>query len=107
MLTARIREIHKASRSNYGVPRMYAVLVDEGVRIGRMRIARLMRQPRLQGTSRCRKVRTTIRKPDGQVIPDLVERNFTAEWPDRMWGADITYVPTRAEFLYLAVVLNA
>ena len=69
-------------------------------------IARLMLQAGLAGVSRRRFVTTTVRD-GGRQAPDLVERNFTAEAPDRLWVADITYIPTWAGFLYLAVVLDA
>lgn len=71
------------------------------------RVARLMRLASLQGVSRRRRVQTTIRKPDARPVPDLVERNFAAEGPDKLWVADITHVPTWTGFLYLAVVLDA
>ena len=65
-----------------------------------------MLQAGLAGVSRRRFVTTTVRD-GGRQAPDLVERNFTAEAPDRLWVADITYIPTRVGFLYLAVVLDA
>ena len=65
-----------------------------------------MSQAGLAGVSRRRFVTTTVRD-GGRQAPDLVERNFTAEAPDRLWVADITYIPTWAGFLYLAVVLDA
>ena len=76
------------------------------IRVGRKRVARLMSQAGLAGVSRRRFVTTTVRDGSRQA-PDLVERNFTAEAPDRLWVADITYIPTWAGFLYLAVVLDA
>ena len=66
-----------------------------------------MRQAGLVGISRRRGPRTTQRDRRAERAPDLVERNFTAEAPDRLWVADITYIPTWAGFLYLAVVLDA
>ena len=57
--------------------------------------------------SRRKGARTTIREADGRPAPDLVERDFTAPGPDRLWVADITYIPTWAGFLFLAVVLDA
>jgi hypothetical protein len=105
-LTADIRAAHAASRGTYGAPRIHAELMAKGIRIGRKRVARLMRQAGLAGVSRRRFVITTV-KGDSRRTPDLVERNFTAEGPDRLWVADITYIPTWAGFLYLAVVLDA
>lgn len=105
-LTARVEVVHRASRGTYGAPRIHAELTAEGLPIGRKRIARLMRAAGLQGVSR-RKARTTVRDETARPAPDLVDRQFTAAGPDRLWVADITYVPTWAGFLYLAVVLDA
>ncbi len=104
-LTAAIRTAHAASRGTYGVPRIHAELAAKSIRIGRKRVARLMSRAGLAGVSRRRFVTTTV-KGDGRQAPDLVERNFAAEAPDRLWVADITYVPSWAGFLYLAVVLD-
>lgn len=107
MLTGQIRAIHDRSRGTYGAPRVHAELCAQGRRVGRKRIARLMRAAALQGVSRRRGTSTTVRRPRARPAPDLVERDFTAEAPDQLWVADITYVPTRGGFLYLAVVLDA
>jgi len=106
-LTERIRAIHGCSRQTYGMPRIYVELVQEGFRVSRKRVARLMRAAGLQGVSRRKGPRTTIRDREAQVIPDLVQRNFLVTAPDQLWVADITYIPTWAGFLYLAVVLDA
>lgn len=105
-LSSRIRVIHEESRGTYGMPRVHAELAAGGVRIGRKRVARLMRLENLEGVSRRRKTFTTVRDRDARPAPDLVERDFTATAPDQLWVADITYVPTWAGFLYLAVVLD-
>jgi len=105
-LSSRIRVIHDESRGTYGMPRVHAELAAGGVRIGRKRVARLMRLENLEGVSRRRKTFTTVRDRDARPAPDLVERDFTATAPDQLWVADITYVPTWAGFLYLAVVLD-
>ena len=107
ILTDRIRWIYLRSRSTYGAPRVYEELKDEGVRVGRKRVARLMRTAGMQGVSRRKKVLTTIRKPGARPAPDLVKRDFTADCPDQLWVADITYIRTWAGFLYLAVVMDA
>lgn len=106
-LTRTIRALHERSRGTYGVPRIHEDLREQGVRIGRKRIARLMRVAGIQGVSRRKWPRTTIRGREAHAIPDLVERNFIAEAPNRLWVADITYIPTWAGFLYLAVVVDA
>jgi putative transposase len=106
-LTERMRQIHEESRGTYGVPRIHAELAFAGVHVGRKRVARLMRAAGLQGISRRRWQTTTVRDRDAQPAPDLVRRDFETEEPDRLWVADITYIPTWAGFLYLAVVLDA
>ncbi len=106
-LTDRIRTIHTHSRGTYGRPRIHAELSADGTRVGGKRIARLMRAAGVEGISRRRRARTTLRARDARPAPDLVERDFQAVGPDRLWVADITYVPTWAGFLYLAVVLDA
>jgi putative transposase len=106
-LTEQIRQIHQWSRGTYGVPRIHAELADSGVHVGRKRIARLMQAAGLQGISRRKFVRTTQRDRSTRPAPDLINRDFTVPGPDRLWVADITYVPTWANFLYLAVVLDA
>jgi putative transposase len=107
VLTARIRDVHGRSRGTYGVPRVHAELASSGIRVGRKRVARLMREDGLEGVSRRRDRKTTIRGRDRHGIPDLVERNFEATGPDELWVADITYIPTWSGFLFLAVVLDA
>jgi putative transposase len=99
-------EIHDASRGTYGVPRIHAELQEEGVQVGRKRIARLMKANDIQGVSRRKGYKTTRKGRDRHGIPDLVERDFTATAPDQLWVADITYVPTWAGFVFLAVVLD-
>ena len=106
-LLALIRSIHERSRGTYGAPRVHAELVASGTPISRKRVARLMRAAGLQGASRRRWATTTVRDKKVRPAPDLVERNFVAEGRDRLWVADITYIPTWAGFLYLAVVVDA
>jgi putative transposase len=107
MLTEKVRQIHEKSRGTYGRPRVHAALQAEGIRVGKDRVARLMKAADLRGVSRRTRPSTTIRTGSDRVAPDLVDRDFTAERPDELWVADITYVPTQAGHLYLAVVLDA
>ena len=106
VLRDRITDIHVRSRGTYGVPRVWAELAAEGICVGRKRVARLMRQARIQGVHRRRKITTTRRNPEQVAAPDLVNREFTAGEPDRIWVSVITYIPTKAGFLYLAVVID-
>jgi putative transposase len=103
---AQVEAIHAHSRGTYGAPRVHAELRAAGVPVGRKRVARLMRAAGLQGVSRRKWVTTTQRDPAAHPAPDLVERAFVAPGPNRLWVADITYIPTWAGFLYLAVVLD-
>jgi putative transposase len=105
-LIAEIRAAHAASKGTYGAPRLQIDLADIGIRISRKRVARLMRHAGLAGVSRRKSTVTTVRDGARQA-PDLVDRNFTADRPNMLWVADITYIPTWAGFLYLAVVLDA
>ena len=106
-LTEKIREIHHGSRGTYGYLRVHAELEALGVRCGRRRVARLMREDGLRGCIRGRRRSTTHRDESAAAAPDLVERRFLAALPDRLWLADITYLPTREGFLYLAFILDA
>jgi putative transposase len=107
-LTRRIRTIHGGSHGTYGAPRIHAELQAEGVHIARKRVARLMRAAGITGVSRRRTAPVTTRPAtDHRPASDLVRRNFVAEAPNELWVADITFVPTLAGFLYLAVVLDA
>jgi putative transposase len=102
----RIRVLHQRSRGSYGVPRILEDLQEEGERVNHKRVARLMRSAGLVGISRRKGFKTTVRDRDARPAPDLVKRCFTAERPDQLWVADITYVPTLAGFLFLAVVMD-
>ena len=104
-LTKTVRTIHAVSRGTYGAPRVHAELAAEGIAASRNRVARLMRDARIAGVSRRKFVTTTVRD-GGRQAPDLVDRRFTADAPNVLWVADITYVPTWMGFVYLAVVLD-
>lgn len=105
-LSARIVHIHEESRRTYGAPRIYAELQEEGQPVGQKRVARLMRASNIVGVSRRRSFHTTRRDPAARPAPDLVDRKFTADGPNQLWVADMTYIPTRSGFLFLAVVLD-
>jgi putative transposase len=108
-LSEKIVRIHRNSRETYGAPRIHFELRTLGVRCGRKRVARLMREAGLFGCGgRRRKVRTTLRSQTERTppAPDLVKRNFTPEAPNHLWVADITYVRTWEGWLYLSLVLD-
>lgn len=107
VLTEKIRLVHDQSRQTYGYRRITSELVDEhDDAVGRHQVARLMRLAHLQGVTRRKFCRTTRRDDRARPAPDLLERDFTSPAPNRRWVADITYVPTWAGFLFLAVVLD-
>ena len=107
-LKDRIIVIWRESRETYGLPRIHAALLAERERVGHKRVARLMRELGIQGVTRRRfKTGTTKREARARPAPDLVDRDFSAGGPDQLWVADITCVPTRAGWLYLAVALDA
>ena len=105
-LTAKIRASHARSGGTYGAPRVHMDLVADGIQVGVKRVARLMQAAGLEGVSRRKKTRTTRREKGSRPAPDLVNREFTASRPNELWVADITYIPTWATFLYLAVVVD-
>jgi len=106
-LATEIRRSHARSRGTYGVPRVHADLADAGCHVSRKRVARLMRHEGLAGVHRRRFVRTTVRDEHAESFPDLVNRDFTAPGPDRLWVADITELPTRSGSCYLAAIVDA
>ena len=106
-LLDQIQAIHERSRGTYGAPRIHAELRAQGVRCGRKRVARLMREANLIGAQRRRYRGTTRQDRQAVPAPDLVQRDFTASAPNQLWVADITYVATGEGWLYLATVLDA
>ena len=105
-LLEKIEEIHKESDGTYGAPRIHAELEAQDNGASQNRVARVMRAAGIQGVSRRKWTKTTVRDEDEGPAPDLVDRDFTATGPDQLWVADITYISTWAGFLYLAVVLD-
>jgi putative transposase len=108
-LTSTIVEVHRQSRGTYGAPRVHAELrLGEGIRVGRKRVERLMRQAGLEGVYRRRRPKgCTKRNPNAVPSDDLVNRQFQAAGPDRLWVSDITEHATAEGQVYLAVVLDA
>jgi transposase InsO family protein len=106
ILIEHIRRIHKLSRKTYGSPRVHASLRNQGLRCGKKRVARIMRQNGLQGRRKHRRVRTTDSKHAYPVAPNLLNQSFQANEPNRKWVADITYIPTAEGWLYLAVIMD-
>jgi putative transposase len=102
-----LRVFHARSDGTYGAPRLIDDLRDIDIHVGQKRVARVMKLGGLVGVSRRRAVCTTRRGPDEHAAADLVQRQFTATAPNQLWVADITYIPTSANVMFLAVVLDA
>jgi putative transposase len=105
-LRVRIRALYAESDQTYGSPRMHRELVSAGLPCGRHRIARLMRADGLWAVSRRRWRTTPRRAPRGAPAPDRLQRAFGVQGPNQVWATDLTYVPTRTGWLYLALVLD-
>ena len=105
-LSADITRIHAEHFSVYGVRKAWRVLRREGIDVGRDQVGRLMGALGLAGATRAKRIRTTHPAAVSQRPADLVERVFSAIAPNRLWVADLTYVWTRAGFVYTAFVTD-
>ncbi len=105
-LMPQIKRIHEASYGTYGSPRVRDDLLDEGIPVGRRKVARLMRLARLKGCPKKRYRVTTQQDPAHPVARNLLKQQFDAERPNRRWVSDITYISTAQGWLYLAVVMD-
>lgn len=112
VLAGEIRDVHAVSRGTYGVRRIDADIAARRQAAGhgpvnRTRIERMMREHRIQGRHRRRRMVTTVPDPAAHAVPDLVGRDFTAPGPDEKWCGDITHVPVgEGGFVYFATVLD-
>ena len=105
-LTQEIHQVFDRHQGRYGSPRIYRELKDQGRKLSRKRVARLMREAELRVQRKRRRVRTTQRDATHPVAPNLLNREFTATEPNTKWVTDITYIPTMQGWLYLAVILD-
>ncbi len=106
-LTDRIVQVHADNYGVYGYRKVHAALRREGVDVGRDQVARLMAQAGLEGVTRGRAwTHTTESDPDAARPVDLVDRQFRAPAPNRLWVCDFTYVATWAGFAYVAFVVD-
>ena len=106
-LKPEIRRVHEGNFEVYGSRKVWRQLGREGFDVGRDRVGRLMGELGLCGATRTKKVRTTTPAPVSERPADLVERVFSADAPDQLWVADLTYVWTRAGFCYTAFIIDA
>jgi putative transposase len=105
-LVTEIRDIHAASRQTYGSPRIHAELLARSFRVGKNRVARLMRTEDIRARRKKKRKITTDSQHPYPVAPDLLQRDFQAEAPNRKWLGDITFIPTHEGWLYLAAILD-
>jgi transposase InsO family protein len=105
-LDAQIRQIYEQSKGRYGSPKITQELRDRGRKVGKNRVAERMRKAGLRSKIRRKYRVTTNSKHNFPVAPNLLERNFTARAPDRVWVSDITYLATRTGWLYLTVIID-
>jgi putative transposase len=105
-LSERVAAVHLASKRRYGSPRVHAELQAAGQRVGRKRVARLMRENDLVARTRRRFRTTTESNHSFPIAPNVLKRNFTALGPDQAWVTDITFLWTARGWLYLAVILD-
>lgn len=106
-LAKRVRRIHGEHDGTYGSPRVTAELRAAGIVVNHKRVERVMREYGIAGLHLRKKVRTTIPEPDAAPVPDLIQRDFTAERPNTRYVGDITYLPVSGgRFLYLATVVD-
>ncbi len=103
---AHIRSQFALSHETYGSPRMTIELQEDGLEIGRHRVALLMRENNLKALQKRRYKKTTDGDHGGPVAPNILDQDFVAEQPDQKWGADISYIWTAEGWLYLAVVVD-
>ena len=106
VLAAHIRAQFHSSNQTYGAPRMHAELREEGLSVGRHRVACLMRENGLKAHQKRRFKKTTDSHHDCPVAFNILDQNFVCEGPDQKWGADISYIWTAEGWLYLAIVLD-
>jgi len=105
-LTRQIQVVHARSKGRYGAPRVHAELQAQGVVCGRQRVARLMRTAGLHGKGK-RKYRVTTRSDhDHSLAQNVLARQFEVSEPNAVWAGDLTYLPTKEGWLYLAVLID-
>jgi putative transposase len=105
-LAAEIRAIHERSRNTYGSPRIHAELRERGYRIGRHRVARLMREKRIRSKVKKRFKVTTHSKHRLPVAENLLGRDVSLHKPNQVWVSDITYIRSREGWLYLCIIMD-
>jgi putative transposase len=106
-LKPEVQRVHRENFGVYGMEKIWRQLIRERIPVGRDRVHRLMQELNLHGVVRGKRIRTTIPEPVAARPADLVERQFMATAPNRLWVADLTYVSTWSGFAYTAFVIDA
>ncbi len=106
LLAERIEDAYRQHGGKYGSPRIHALLKTQGVHCGRKRVARLMQEKDLYARKKRRKARTTNSRHSFPIAPNLLNRHFTADAPNKKWLVDITFIETREGWLFLSGVLD-
>ena len=106
VLLQEIKRVHTQSKGVYGSPKIVAELADEGYRVGRNKVAKLMRLEGLRGCPRRRYRVTTQQDPRHRIAGNVLKQNFSTNKPNQRWVADTTYISTNQGWLYLAVVID-
>lgn len=105
-LEDKIRVLHAASHGIYGMPRIHRDLVDDGIRVGKNRVARIMKKAGIRSRTKKKFKATTNSQHNFPVAPNLLNQEFKVNTPDSVWAGDITYIHTNEGWLYLAVLLD-
>jgi putative transposase len=106
ILQSKIRIIHNKSKKRYGSPRIHNALQDEGERVSKKRVARIMKENKIISISKKKFKATTYSKHSLPICPNLLNQNFCSKAPNQVWVGDITYIPTAEGWLYLATVID-
>lgn len=105
-LLTRIIVTHQASQGRYGSPRVHAELRAQGIECGHNRVANIMRDNGIRARQRKRRRPSSASDHDYPVVPNILDRQFDAASSDRIWAADITYIPSAEGWLYLAAIMD-
>jgi putative transposase len=105
-LAVKVTAAHRRNRGIYGSPRIHRELRAQGVRVGKKRVERLMRENGLKGRQKRQFCCSTDSRHALPVAPNVLDRNFNPAGPNRAWAGDVTYIGTEEGWLYLAVILD-
>lgn len=106
MLLSRIRRIHEKSKATYGSPRITKELQEQGFKVSRPRVARLMKTANIKAVHKRKYVVTTDSKHNYPVVENKLQRDFSSHRKSQVWVSDITYIPTQAGWIYLTVIID-